>query len=99
MIKQVHIFVVGDVTGVGFRAWTKIQAKFHDVHGWIRNIHDRPDVHGQSGGVEMVLQGQEKDVTDLVELVKQGPSISRVEDMRIMNQSVKEIFDSFEITK
>ncbi len=99
MIKQVHIFVIGDVTGVGFRAWTKIQAKYHNITGWVRNIHDREDVHGKSGGVEMSLQGEEKDVADLVELVKKGPPISRVEDIRIMHQAVKAIFDSFEIRK
>lgn len=99
MIKQVHIFVVGDVTGVGFRAWTKIQAKFHDIHGWVRNIHDRQDVHGQSGGVEMILQGQEKNVDDMIELVQKGPPISRVEETRVMHNEVKEIFDTFEIRK
>lgn len=99
MINQAHLFVIGDVTGVGFRAWTKIQAKLHNVNGWIRNIHDRQDVHGQSGGVEMILQGHEEDVRDMIELVKKGPPISRVEEVRIMNQAVKEIFDLFEIRK
>ncbi|PIV70970.1 acylphosphatase, partial [Candidatus Roizmanbacteria bacterium CG17_big_fil_post_rev_8_21_14_2_50_39_7] len=26
-MKQVHVYIKGDVIGVGFRAWTKIQAK------------------------------------------------------------------------
>lgn len=99
MVKQVHIFVVGDVIGVGFRAWTKIQAKLNGVNGWVRNVHDRHDIHEQSGCVEMVLQGDEKSVGALIELVKKGPPISRVEDFRIMDNTVKEVFDSFEIRK
>ncbi len=99
MVKEVHIFVSGDVIGVGFRAWTKIQAKFHNVSGWVRNIHDRQDIHGLSGGVEIVLQGQEHDVNAMIELVRKGPPISRVEDTRIMTRPVKEVYDSFEIRK
>ena len=38
MLKQVHLYIKGSVIGVGFRAWTKIQAKIVGVTGWVRNV-------------------------------------------------------------
>ena len=99
MLKQVHLYIKGDVIGVGFRAWTKIQAKAIGVTGWVKNNFDRPDVFGPGGGVEAVIQGEEKNVNKMVELLKQGPPVSRVDDVDISPQEVKEIFEEFEIRK
>lgn len=50
MLKQAHVYIKGDVIGVGFRAWTKIQAKFIPVTGWVRNNFENPHIFGKSGG-------------------------------------------------
>lgn len=99
MLKQFHIYVIGDVIGVGFRAWTKIQAKINNVNGWVRNNHDRPDVFGNGGGVEALLQGDENSVETMLGLLKEGPPVSRVDDIEIFPQEPKEIFEGFEIRK
>jgi len=99
MIKQARLYIKGDVIGVGFRAWTKIQAKMLGVSGYVRNVYDKPEVFGISGGVEAVIQGEEDKVEKMIQLLKQGPPVSRVEDVEIFWETPKENFDGFEIKK
>ena len=99
MLTQAHVFVKGEVIGVGFRAWTKIQANQLGIKGWVRNNFERPDVFGPYGGVECVLQGKEGDVEMMIKLLKQGSAISRVTGVDVYYQKPKEIFGSFEIKK
>ncbi|MDH7475968.1 MAG: acylphosphatase [Microgenomates group bacterium] len=99
MLKQVHIYIKGDVIGVGFRAWTKIQAKILGVNGWVKNNYDRPDVFGGAGGVEAVIQGEEEKINQMINLLKKGPPVARVDDIDVFWQEPKEIFEGFEIKK
>ncbi len=99
MLKQVHCYIKGDVIGVGFRAWTKIQAKMLKVNGWVKNNFERPEIFGDYGGVEAVFQGDEEQLEKMIQLVKQGPPISYVEDVDYFYEEVKKIYDSFEIKK
>lgn len=91
MLKQVHLYIKGDVIGVGFRAWTKIQAKIIGVTGWVRNH--------QEGFVEALLQGEEEKVKQILDLIKKGPPVSHVSDVQIFSQEPKEILDEFKIVK
>ena len=97
MLKQVRLYIKGEVVGVGFRAWTKIQAKIIGVRGWVRNVYDRPEVFGSGGGVEVVIQGEEEKVNKMVDLLKKGPPTSWVQKIEIFEEKAKEIFNSFEI--
>lgn len=99
MLKQTHLYIKGDVIGVGFRAWTKIQAKILGINGWVRNVYNQPEIFGAAGGVEAVLQGEEEKLEKMIELLKQGPPVSRVEDVEIFWETPKENFDGFEIRK
>lgn len=99
MLKQVRLYIKGDVIGVGFRAWTKIQAKIIGVDGWVRNVYDKQETFGVAGGVEAVIQGEEDKVNKILELLKQGQPISRVDDVEIIWETAKELFDGFEIRK
>lgn len=99
MLKQSHLYIKGDVIGVGFRAWTKIQAKILGVNGWVRNVYDKPEIFGPHGGVEAVIQGEEEKVNQMIEILKKGPPVSRVDEVEILWQEPKEIFDGFEIRK
>ena len=91
MLKQAHLYIKGDVVGVGFRAWTKIQAKIIGVTGWMRNSMD--------DGVEAQIQGEEEKVKQIIELVKKGPPVSHIKEVEVFWQEPKEIFDQFEIRK
>lgn len=94
-----HVYVRGDVIGVGFRAWVKIQSKIHGVNGWVRNAHDKEEVFGSGGGVEALLQGEQGQLEQMAELLKQGPPVSRVDDVEVYWQEPREIFEGFEIRK
>lgn len=97
MVTQIHVYIKGDVIGVGFRAWTKIQAKIHQVRGWVRNTHDKQDIFGAGGGVEAVFQGEEDQVKKMIEVVKKGPPIAHVVEVEAMWQEPKEMYEIFEI--
>ncbi len=99
MIKQAHLFIRGDIIGVGFRAWTKIQAKINGVAGWIRNVFNDEHRYGKNGGVEAVLQGDEAKVNMMIDLVKKGPPVSHVEEVEIVWEEPKEIMEDFSIRK
>ncbi len=99
MLKQVRLYIKGDVIGIGFRAWTKIQAKIVGINGWVRNVYDKPEIYGPGGGVEALIQGEEEKVNKMLELLKEGPPISRVDDIEILWEEPKEMFEGFEIRK
>jgi len=100
MLKQAHIFIIGDVIGVGFRAWTKIQAKIIGVSGWVRNNYERPDIFGNQGGVEALIQSEDEEkIKKMIDLLHQGPPVSHVEKIEVYWNDPKEVFDSFEIKK
>ena len=52
-MKRIHLIISGDVQGVGYRAWTKRQAKDLGIVGWVKNREDK--------AVELVGEGEEQD--------------------------------------
>lgn len=98
-MTQAQVYIKGEVIGVGFRAWTKIQAKVLGITGWVRNNHERHDVFGDEGGVEAVLQGKEQDVEQMIQILRKGSPIDRVDQVDVFYQKPKELFEHFEIRK
>lgn len=98
-MTQAHVYIKGDVIEVGFRAWTKIQAKVIGITGWARNVYNKPEVFEDGQGVEAVFQGKDEDVRRMIETVRQGSPISRVDDVDVIWQEPKEFFEEFEIRK
>jgi len=68
---RVHIIVYGRVQGVFFRAWMEDRALELGLKGWVRN---NPD-----GTVEVVAEGDEKDLEVLISWCRKGPPDARVE--------------------
>lgn len=99
MTAQIHVYIKGDVRGVGYRAWASVQARVHSITGWIRNTVDDHEVFGPEGGVEGVFQGTRQNLSEYLETLKQGPSISRVDDVEVFWQEPQEVFTRFEIRK
>ncbi len=90
MAKQrVRLFIKGKVQGVFFRQALKVKAKKNKVNGWVRNLND--------GRVEAVLEGEDLDVSTLVEWAHAGSANARVEDIEIKNEEYKEEFSKFEV--
>lgn len=99
MLTQAHIYIKGDVIGVGMRGWVRVHAKSLNVTGWARNVFNKPDLFGKSGGVEAILQGSKRAIDDLVDLVKKNGTIGHIHDIEVYYQDPKEIFEDFLIRK
>ncbi|MCA9827889.1 MAG: acylphosphatase [Nitrosopumilus sp.] len=86
---RIRLFVTGKVQGVFFRQTLKVMAKKNDVFGWVKNLED--------GRVEAVLEGDEDNVSRLVEWAHGGPANARVEDVNIHNEKFTGEFSSFDV--
>ena len=75
-IVRAHIWVKGRVQGVGFRAHVEYNARQMDgLTGWVRNVGD--------GTVEAVAEGERSKVERFLQMVKDGPRASRVDEARV----------------
>lgn len=74
---QLHFLVRGKVQGVGFRAYVQSVAKDLNLVGWVRNLKD--------GCVEAVARGEAGALETLKSKLKQGPSYSRVDELKVQN--------------
>lgn len=75
-MKAVDITVAGRVQRVGFRAYTKKNALMLGVKGYVENLDD--------GKVHAVLEGDGHQIDKLLELIRQGPSVAEVRDVRVI---------------
>jgi acylphosphatase len=86
-MKTLKLLISGNVQGVGFRAFVRRNALKLGVEGYVKNLSD--------GKVETVLQGQDKNVDEMIEICKKGPFGSNVQDVVI--KEIKDNFNKFEI--
>lgn len=66
-----RIRVDGRVQGVWYRGWTVDQGRALGLSGWVRNRRD--------GSVEILADGPEEALTELVRRCHDGPPAARVE--------------------
>ncbi len=73
---RAHIWVKGRVQGVGFRAYVEYEARqIGELTGWVRNVgYDT---------VEAVVEGERSDVELFLQMMKDGPSASRVDESKV----------------
>jgi len=87
--QRIRIFVSGKVQGVFFRQALKVMAQKNNVNGWVKNLKD--------GRVEAVLEGEDKNVSRLIEWSHGGPANARVEDVEIINEKFRDEFSAFDV--
>ena len=74
-LVRAHIWVKGRVQGVGFRAHVEYYGRQIGVAGWVRNVgYDT---------VEAVAEGEKEKVERLIEMMKQGPRMSQVDESTV----------------
>ena len=86
---RVRIRVYGLVQGVGFRAYTLINARRLGLKGYVRNLPD--------GSVEIVAEGPRTQVELLVDMVRQGPPAAIVRRIDVMYEKYQGAFEDFYI--
>lgn len=92
MMKELEATIYGKVQGVGFRAYTKKQAKKLDLVGWVKNMAD--------GTVRTVVQGPEEDLETFAKKIKAGPYFSEVQDIDIrMSDKLQDRMSEFKVVK
>jgi len=87
--QRIHLFIKGKVQGVFFRQTTKVMAEKKNVTGWVKNLRD--------GRVEAVLEGNDMDVSEVVEWCHVGPANAVVDDVEIIIELYKDEFSKFDI--
>ncbi len=86
-----HIVIVGQVQGVGFRHWTKRTAERLGLSGWVQNLED--------GSVEILCEGEESTVTELITLAGKGPTSAVVRGLLDTRQTYRGEFSGFDIKR
>jgi acylphosphatase len=87
--KRRRLIVEGCVQGVFFRASTQEKAEELQVAGWVRNRWD--------GTVEILAEGEENRVAELVRWCHAGPPGARVSHVQVEEEPYRGEFEAFRI--
>ncbi len=87
--QRIHLIVSGDVQGVGYRAWVLRQAQDLRLVGWVKNRDD--------GTVEVVAEGEKKDLEELTKQCQHGPEVAWVERVETRWMDATREFVGFEV--
>jgi acylphosphatase len=79
--------VYGRVQGVGYRYFVKEKVQSLDIFGYVKNLED--------GTVEVLAQGREENLQKLIEELKKGPFLSRVDKLDVVFRKPLNIFSNF----
>ena len=88
LLKRMKARIYGRVQGVGFRRFVQINAMRLGIKGYAKNLDD--------GTVEVVAEGYEEALDKLLEYLRQGPPLAKVEKVDYEIEDYKGEFDSFE---
>ena len=89
MNKGVFLTISGRVQGVGFRYFTRTNAKEMALTGWVRNLPD--------GKVEVLAFGPENELEQFMLVLKEGSLGSRVSEVHSQWLPQKEDLINFTI--
>jgi acylphosphatase len=91
-LVRAHVWVKGRVQGVGFRAHIEYGARqIGGLTGWVRNVG--------WDTVEAIAEGKRDNMERFIEMMKQGPSVSRVDEWTVEWEDVTGEFREFGVRK
>ena len=73
--RRLKAEIVGDVQGVGFRFFAERHARQLGLEGYVRNRYD--------GAVEVEAEGDAPALEHLLNELRRGPRLARVQDVRV----------------
>jgi len=73
--RRLKAEITGDVQGVGFRFFAERHARQLGLEGYVRNRYD--------GAVEVEAEGSAPALERLLNELRQGPRLARVQDVRV----------------
>lgn len=88
-MDEIKVIVTGRVQMVMFRDFAQRHARVLGLQGTVRN--------GEDGSVEVIAQGERKDLETLVEVLRKGPVLARVVRVGVEWREPANSFDGFRI--
>ena len=88
-LARAHVLVTGYVQGVFFRHTAAQRAIAGGVTGWVRNLPD--------GRVEAVSEGEQGELTALVDWCRSGPAHATVERIEVEWEPFSGDFSVFQV--
>ena len=86
---QLHILISGRIQGVGFREFARRSAEKFGVRGYAKNL--------SNGDVEVVAESNKDALEEFLLFLEQGPSASKVDNIRIKELKSRSHHKGFEI--
>ncbi len=86
---RAHLLLQGRVQGVSFRYYTMQEARSLGLTGWVRNLWD--------GRVEVLFEGDEGAVKQMIVWCQQGPPSAVVEEVEIAWEEPTAEFNNFRV--
>ncbi len=84
-----HVYVSGYVQGVGYRYTAIRVANRLGVTGWVKNLRDNR--------VELLIEGEESSVKQMVEWCHDGPRGATVTDIQTKRNSYSGSYSNFDV--
>lgn len=88
-IEQIHLLIRGRVQGVFYRKSAAEAANALKLKGFVRNLDD--------GRVELVAQGEKKQLLAILQWCQDGPPLALVEEIDSTWTKDLDTFQSFQI--
>jgi len=89
-MKTIRVYITGTVQGVFFRKFLEEKAKELNIRGFCRNLED--------GRVEVVVEGRDERVNEMLEACKRGSPHTEIKDIQI--QELKhQGFEGFKVMR
>ncbi len=86
---RIHLIISGTVQGVSFRSSTLKEAIRLDLTGWVKNCAD--------GSVETSAEGEQDQVEEFILWCRHGPSLAKVESVKIRKEKFIGEFKNFSV--
>ena len=89
-MKTLRLYISGTVQGVLFRKFIDENAKRIGIRGYVRNLND--------GRVEVVMEGTDDKVMEMLEICKKGNPHSKIREIE-MKELTNQSFQGFNIMR
>ncbi len=91
MSETVKLLAKGRVQGVFFRKSTQGKAQELGLTGYVKNL--------PSNQVEIIAQGDQEKIDQLIDWAKEGPNQAKVEDITCQKVDLDQSFTQFKIVR
>lgn len=88
-MKNLEIIVLGRVQGVCYRAFVLHRANELNIKGYVKNL--------MNGNVKVIAIGEDSALKVFINMLKEGPSMARIDDIQKTEIINGEVFSGFSI--